>query len=241
MVTSSLLSVQLVVVAYKEVMEVLVRCWSDGDVVGATWATTGAAPGIKSIWNSTWRTGGRPVVSSVNRHDKLLTLVGGCFQRLALCFSGKASSIPIVFSWGGSISPNSFLPSILLLLMIIVAVAIVVTVFWLANELQPDKASSVRAFAIVAACASRAAADVDFLLGAILSTFTRQYKIRNENHNNEMIMEKDSKLVRGKREKIKSLALKAKKELSDDEDSTSRSEDEEYAMVVRDFEKFFRR
>ncbi|GJT07724.1 hypothetical protein Tco_0842186 [Tanacetum coccineum] len=33
MVTSSLLSVQLVVVAYKEVMEVLVRCWSDGDVV----------------------------------------------------------------------------------------------------------------------------------------------------------------------------------------------------------------
>ncbi|GKA14630.1 hypothetical protein Tco_0694276 [Tanacetum coccineum] len=33
MVTSSLLSVQFVVVAYKEVMEVLVRCWSDGDVV----------------------------------------------------------------------------------------------------------------------------------------------------------------------------------------------------------------
>ncbi|GJV79031.1 hypothetical protein Tco_1514901 [Tanacetum coccineum] len=33
MVTSSLLSVQLVVVAYKEVMKVLVRCWSDGDVV----------------------------------------------------------------------------------------------------------------------------------------------------------------------------------------------------------------
>ncbi|GJT67527.1 F-box protein [Tanacetum coccineum] len=33
MVTSSLLSVQLMVVAYKEVMKVLVRCWSDGDVV----------------------------------------------------------------------------------------------------------------------------------------------------------------------------------------------------------------
>ncbi|GJV29735.1 hypothetical protein Tco_1386183 [Tanacetum coccineum] len=30
MVTSSLLSVQLVVVAYKEVIEVLLRCWSDG-------------------------------------------------------------------------------------------------------------------------------------------------------------------------------------------------------------------
>ncbi|GJV28979.1 hypothetical protein Tco_1385427 [Tanacetum coccineum] len=41
---------------------------------------------------------------------------------------GKVSSIPTVFSWGGSISPNGFLPSILLLLVIIVAVAIVVTV-----------------------------------------------------------------------------------------------------------------
>ncbi|GKE30109.1 hypothetical protein Tco_1445493, partial [Tanacetum coccineum] len=37
MVTSSLLSVQLVVVAYKEVMEVLIRCWSDGDVVVRSW------------------------------------------------------------------------------------------------------------------------------------------------------------------------------------------------------------
>ncbi|GKA42990.1 hypothetical protein Tco_0735650 [Tanacetum coccineum] len=33
----------------------------------------------------------------------------------------------------------------------------------------------------------------------------------------EMIMEKDSELVGGKREKIKSLALKATKEFSDDE------------------------
>ncbi|GJY70483.1 hypothetical protein Tco_0474186 [Tanacetum coccineum] len=38
----------------------------------------------------------------------------------------KASSIPIVFSWGDSISPDNFLPSILLLLVIIVAVVIVV-------------------------------------------------------------------------------------------------------------------
>ncbi|GKE10764.1 hypothetical protein Tco_1414315 [Tanacetum coccineum] len=37
MVTSSLHSVQLVVVAYKEVMEVLVRFWSDGDVVVNSW------------------------------------------------------------------------------------------------------------------------------------------------------------------------------------------------------------
>nr|GEW01093.1 alpha/beta hydrolases superfamily protein [Tanacetum cinerariifolium] len=37
------------------------------------------------------------------------------------------------------------------------------------------------------------------------------------------------------------LALKAKKEYSDEECSTSKSEDEEYAMVVRDFMKFFKR
>ncbi|GJS86592.1 zf-CCHC domain-containing protein [Tanacetum coccineum] len=36
-------------------------------------------------------------------------------------------------------------------------------------------------------------------------------------------------------------ALKAKKESSDDETSTSRSDDEEYAMAVRNFKKFFRR
>nr|GFC23448.1 hypothetical protein [Tanacetum cinerariifolium] len=40
----------------------------------------------------------------------------------------KASSIPIVFSWGDSISPEGFLPSILLLAVIIVVVSIVVTV-----------------------------------------------------------------------------------------------------------------
>ncbi|GJR24858.1 retrovirus-related pol polyprotein from transposon TNT 1-94 [Tanacetum coccineum] len=37
------------------------------------------------------------------------------------------------------------------------------------------------------------------------------------------------------------LSLKAKKESSDEECSTSRSEDEEYAMAVRDFKKFFKR
>ncbi|GKC61115.1 retrovirus-related pol polyprotein from transposon TNT 1-94, partial [Tanacetum coccineum] len=39
----------------------------------------------------------------------------------------------------------------------------------------------------------------------------------------------------------KSLALKAKKESSDEECSTSGSEDEEYAMAVRDFKKLFKR
>ncbi|GJX63731.1 retrovirus-related pol polyprotein from transposon TNT 1-94, partial [Tanacetum coccineum] len=56
----------------------------------------------------------------------------------------------------------------------------------------------------------------------------------------EMIIKKDSEIVKAKVEK-KSLALKAKKESSDKECSTSGSEDEEYAMAVRDFEKFFKR
>ncbi|GJT00059.1 hypothetical protein Tco_0821228 [Tanacetum coccineum] len=56
----------------------------------------------------------------------------------------------------------------------------------------------------------------------------------------EMIIKKDSKIVKAKVER-KSLALKAKKESSDEECSTSRSEDEEYAMAVRDFKKFFKR
>nr|GEW11069.1 putative retrotransposon Ty1-copia subclass protein [Tanacetum cinerariifolium] len=45
----------------------------------------------------------------------------------------------------------------------------------------------------------------------------------------------------GKKERVKFIALKAKKESSDDETSTSGSDDEEYAMAVRNFKKFFRR
>ncbi|GJZ74675.1 retrovirus-related pol polyprotein from transposon TNT 1-94 [Tanacetum coccineum] len=56
----------------------------------------------------------------------------------------------------------------------------------------------------------------------------------------EMIIKKDSKIVKARGER-RSLALKAKKESSDEECSTSRSEDKEYAMVVRDFKKFFKR
>ncbi|GKD11198.1 hypothetical protein Tco_1190883, partial [Tanacetum coccineum] len=47
-------------------------------------------------------------------------------------------------------------------------------------------------------------------------------------------------IVKAKVER-KSLALKAKKESSNEECSTSGSEDEEYAMAVRDFKKFFKR
>ncbi|GJR89057.1 retrovirus-related pol polyprotein from transposon TNT 1-94 [Tanacetum coccineum] len=56
----------------------------------------------------------------------------------------------------------------------------------------------------------------------------------------QMIIKKDSEIVKAKVEK-KSLALKAKKEYSDEECSTSESEDKKYAMAVRDFKKFFKR
>nr|GEV29952.1 UBN2 domain-containing protein [Tanacetum cinerariifolium] len=52
----------------------------------------------------------------------------------------------------------------------------------------------------------------------------------------EMIIKKDSEIVKAKRER-RSLALMAKKESSDEECSTSESKDEEYAMAVRDFKK----
>ncbi|GKD33731.1 hypothetical protein Tco_1249240, partial [Tanacetum coccineum] len=57
----------------------------------------------------------------------------------------------------------------------------------------------------------------------------------------EVIIKKDSKMVKGKREQSISLALKAKKESSDEESLTSDSEDEEYAMAMKEFKKFFKR
>nr|GEW08974.1 DUF4219 domain-containing protein/UBN2 domain-containing protein [Tanacetum cinerariifolium] len=57
----------------------------------------------------------------------------------------------------------------------------------------------------------------------------------------EVIIKKDSKMVKGKREKNRSLTLKVKRESSDEDSSTSDSEDEKYAMAVRDFKKFFKR
>nr|GEV81980.1 retrovirus-related Pol polyprotein from transposon TNT 1-94 [Tanacetum cinerariifolium] len=55
-----------------------------------------------------------------------------------------------------------------------------------------------------------------------------------------MIIKKYSETVKAKVER-NSLALKAKKESSDEECSTSGSKDEEYAMAVGDFRKFFKR
>nr|GEV89744.1 zf-CCHC domain-containing protein/UBN2 domain-containing protein [Tanacetum cinerariifolium] len=56
----------------------------------------------------------------------------------------------------------------------------------------------------------------------------------------EMIIKKDSEIVKSKGER-KSFSLEAKKESSDEECSASKSKDEEYAMAVRDFKKFFKR
>ncbi|GJR14796.1 zf-CCHC domain-containing protein [Tanacetum coccineum] len=56
----------------------------------------------------------------------------------------------------------------------------------------------------------------------------------------EEVIKKDSETVKRKREQSRSIALKARKESSDDS-STSDSEDEEYAIAVRDFKKFFKR
>nr|GEW92445.1 zf-CCHC domain-containing protein/DUF4219 domain-containing protein/UBN2 domain-containing protein [Tanacetum cinerariifolium] len=57
----------------------------------------------------------------------------------------------------------------------------------------------------------------------------------------EVVMEKDFEIYKGKKERVKSIAFKAKKESSDDETSTSESDDKEYDMAVRNFKTFFRR
>ncbi|GJY83528.1 zf-CCHC domain-containing protein [Tanacetum coccineum] len=56
----------------------------------------------------------------------------------------------------------------------------------------------------------------------------------------EKVIKKDSETVKSKREQSRSIALIARKESSDDDSSISDSEDE-YAMAVRDFKKFFKR
>ncbi|GKA10036.1 hypothetical protein Tco_0689469, partial [Tanacetum coccineum] len=113
-----------------------------------------------------------------------------CVMQGAFLTQGKASSIPTVFSWGGSISPKGFLPSIMLLVVIIVAVAIMIVLvvvvggggvssiiklsFVIIVQLLRENMDSVRsnqwmrptapsvplklkAFSMVAACASKAA------------------------------------------------------------------------------------
>nr|GEV46733.1 UBN2 domain-containing protein [Tanacetum cinerariifolium] len=56
----------------------------------------------------------------------------------------------------------------------------------------------------------------------------------------EVIIKIDSKMVKGKKEQNRSITLKAKKESSDEDSSTSDNKDEEYTMAVRDFKKIFK-
>nr|GEU54138.1 retrovirus-related Pol polyprotein from transposon TNT 1-94 [Tanacetum cinerariifolium] len=57
----------------------------------------------------------------------------------------------------------------------------------------------------------------------------------------EEVIKKDFQTVKGKKEQNRSLALKVKKEVSDENSSSSDSEDEEYDMVVKELKKFFKR
>ncbi|GJY66417.1 hypothetical protein Tco_0468655 [Tanacetum coccineum] len=50
----------------------------------------------------------------------------------------------------------------------------------------------------------------------------------------EEVIKKDSETVKNKREQSRSIALKARKESSDEDSSTSDSEDEEYVMAIVD-------
>ncbi|GKG38156.1 hypothetical protein Tco_0457379, partial [Tanacetum coccineum] len=66
----------------------------------------------------------------------------------------------------------------------------------------------------------------------MLGRFLGLYILNGEKSSQDLIIKKYSEIVKAKGER-KSLALKAKKESSDEE--------EEYAMAVRDFKRFFKR
>ncbi|GJV47589.1 hypothetical protein Tco_1437801 [Tanacetum coccineum] len=57
----------------------------------------------------------------------------------------------------------------------------------------------------------------------------------------EEVIKKDSETFKSKREQSRSIALKARKESSDDDNSTFDSEDEEYANAVKILQEFFKR
>nr|GEY08990.1 zf-CCHC domain-containing protein/UBN2 domain-containing protein [Tanacetum cinerariifolium] len=57
----------------------------------------------------------------------------------------------------------------------------------------------------------------------------------------EEVIKKDFETVKGKKEQSRSLALKVKNEVSDEDSSSSDSKDEEYAMAVKEFKKFLKR
>nr|GEW64233.1 hypothetical protein [Tanacetum cinerariifolium] len=56
----------------------------------------------------------------------------------------------------------------------------------------------------------------------------------------EVVLENDLEISKNNKEKYKSLDLKARKVLSEEESTSSDNNDEEYAMAVKDFKKYFK-
>ncbi|GJX72075.1 zf-CCHC domain-containing protein [Tanacetum coccineum] len=71
-------------------------------------------------------------------------------------------------------------------------------------------------------------------------TMTNNQQEHDETSKNQ-VTKRFPETVKSKREQNRSIALKARKESSDENSSSSDSEDEEYAMAVRNFKKFFKR
>nr|GEX03428.1 retrovirus-related Pol polyprotein from transposon TNT 1-94 [Tanacetum cinerariifolium] len=92
-------------------------------------------------------------------------------------------------------------------------------------------------------CSTFDSKDEEYIM--VLRDFKKFFKRRGrftrqpQNDKKTFQRSRDDKNVKAKGER-KYLPLKAKKESSDEECLTSRSEDEEYAIAVRDFKKFFK-
>ncbi|GJX21915.1 hypothetical protein Tco_0226360 [Tanacetum coccineum] len=88
-----------------------------------------SAPESNNTLARCWFKRNVPVTTFGSRHEKLLILIADCFQWLsAFLTKRKASSIPTIFSWGGSIRTKGFLSFILLLAAIIVAAVMAVLI-----------------------------------------------------------------------------------------------------------------
>nr|GEU74023.1 copia protein [Tanacetum cinerariifolium] len=74
-----------------------------------------------------------------------------------------------------------------------------------------------------------------------LKALDEGFSSKNCVRKHEVVTEKDLEIYKGKKERINSIAMKAKKESSDDETLTSRSVDVEYVMAIKNFKKLFRR
>ncbi|GJV28838.1 hypothetical protein Tco_1385286 [Tanacetum coccineum] len=110
--------------------------WSGGQDVGVV--SKGVSWGKRVIMGRVhgcfWTANIGPVPGQMTHFVASLTLdsVKSCVMQGASCTQRKVSSVPFVFSipfvlsWGGSISPDSFLSSILLLVVMVVIVVVTV-------------------------------------------------------------------------------------------------------------------